>query len=84
MRNRFATPSISEIFATLAKSFHAVTLQMGFSARLLRTYNESAAGMPGEYFIYDPAHWRTRADEARILAKELVDLESRDAILRDG
>jgi hypothetical protein len=40
------------------------------------------AGMTSESFIYDPAHWRTRADEARILAKELDDSESRDAMLR--
>jgi hypothetical protein len=38
--------------------------------------------MTTDSFIYDPAHWRTRADEARILAKELDDLESRDAMLR--
>jgi len=38
--------------------------------------------MTSESFIYDPAHWRTRADEARILAKELDDSESRDAMLR--
>jgi hypothetical protein len=36
--------------------------------------------MTSESFIYDPAHWRTRA--ARILAKELDDSESRDAMLR--
>jgi hypothetical protein len=38
--------------------------------------------MTSESFIYDPAHWRTRADEARILAKELDDSESRAAMLR--
>jgi hypothetical protein len=38
--------------------------------------------MTTDSFIYDPAHWRTRADEARILAKELDDSESRDAMLR--
>jgi hypothetical protein len=38
--------------------------------------------MTGESFIYDPAHWRARAGEARILAKELDDSESRDAMLR--
>jgi hypothetical protein len=39
-------------------------------------------GMTSEFLIYDPEHWRTRADEARILASEENDLKTKDALLR--
>jgi hypothetical protein len=38
--------------------------------------------MTSESFIYDPAHWRTRAEEARILANEVSDSESKNEMLR--
>jgi hypothetical protein len=33
-------------------------------------------------FINDPAHWRQRAEEARTIAEEMSDLNSKDAMLR--
>jgi hypothetical protein len=33
-------------------------------------------------FICDPEHWRTRAEEARILANEMNDSKTKDAMLR--
>ena len=39
------------------------------------------AGMVG-HFINEPEHWRARAKEARILANEMNDSESKDAMLR--
>jgi hypothetical protein len=44
VRGRFCQTVNREIFATLSKSFHSVTLQIGFFARLSRAYNESGAG----------------------------------------
>ena len=38
--------------------------------------------MTSQSFISDPEHWRTRAEEARILAKEMNDSESKHAMLR--
>jgi hypothetical protein len=40
------------------------------------------AGMTGQSFINDPEHWRTRAEEARLLAKDMNDSASKDAMLR--
>jgi hypothetical protein len=40
------------------------------------------AGMTSESFINDPDHWRTRAEEARILASEENDSKTKDALLR--
>ena len=40
--------------------------------------------MTSQSFISDPEHWRTRAEEARILAKEMKDSETKDALLRIG
>ena len=44
---------------------------------------------PFEAFIYmrhdlmtDPKHWRDRAEEARLLAQDMKDPESREAMLR--
>ena len=34
------------------------------------------------HFINEPEHWRARAKEARILANEMNDSESKDAMLR--
>jgi hypothetical protein len=39
-------------------------------------------GMTAESFINDPEHWRTRAEEARILAKDMNDSASKEAMLR--
>jgi hypothetical protein len=33
-------------------------------------------------FINDPAHWRQRAEEARAIAEQMNDLNSKDAMLR--
>jgi hypothetical protein len=38
--------------------------------------------MTGQSFIKDPEYWRTRAEEARMLAKDLNDSASKDAMLR--
>jgi hypothetical protein len=34
------------------------------------------------HFINEPEHWRARADEARILAKQMNDAEAKVAMLR--
>jgi hypothetical protein len=34
------------------------------------------------HFTNEPEHWRARAQEARILANEMNDSESKDAMLR--
>ena len=34
------------------------------------------------HFINEPEHWRARAKEARFLANEMDDSESKDAMLR--
>ena len=39
------------------------------------------AEMPAS-FINDPAHWRQRAEEARTIAEQMSDLNSKDAMLR--
>ena len=39
------------------------------------------AGMVG-HFTNEPEHWRARAEQARILAKEMNDSESKAAMLR--
>ena len=49
----------------------------------LRSY-ESGAGMTDKFPLNDPEHWRARAEEARILAKEMKDSETNDALLRIG
>src|SRR5262249_41555143 len=84
-----ATPSSSlrpprqtcEIFATLGKSFHPVTLQSGFPAPLSRSYNRWGRGMVS-HFINEPEHWLARAEEARILANQMNDVEAKVAMLR--
>jgi hypothetical protein len=38
--------------------------------------------MTRESFINDPEYWRTRAEEARMLAKNMNDSASKDAMLR--
>jgi hypothetical protein len=40
------------------------------------------AGMTGQSFINDAEHWRTRAEDARLLAKDMNDSVSKDAMLR--
>jgi hypothetical protein len=39
------------------------------------------AEMPA-FFINDPAHWRQRAEEARTIAEQMSDLQSKDSMLR--
>jgi hypothetical protein len=34
------------------------------------------------HFINEPQHWRARAEEARVLANQMNDSESKDAMLR--
>jgi hypothetical protein len=34
------------------------------------------------HFINDPEHWRGRAEEARRLAGQITDLQSKDVMLR--
>jgi hypothetical protein len=38
--------------------------------------------MTSESLINNPEHWRTRAEEARILANEMNDSKTKDAMLR--
>jgi len=40
------------------------------------------AGMTSQSFLNDPEHWRTRAEEARILASEEKDKGTKHALLR--
>ena len=37
--------------------------------------------MENPHFIYDPAHWRSRAQEARAVADSLDDLEAKRSML---
>jgi hypothetical protein len=38
--------------------------------------------MTSKFFLSDPDHWRTRAEEARVLAQELKDANIKEALLR--
>ena len=38
--------------------------------------------MADKFLLNDPEHWRARAEEAGILAKEMKDSETKDALLR--
>jgi hypothetical protein len=38
--------------------------------------------MAEKSLLSDPEHWRTRAEEARIVAQEVKELEIKDALLR--
>ena len=40
--------------------------------------------MADKFLLNDPEHWRARAEEARILAKEMKDSKTKDALLRIG
>ena len=40
------------------------------------------AGMTNKFLLNDAEHWRTRAEEARLLAKETKASETRPATLR--
>ena len=46
-----------------------------------RSTAAQGAEMPAS-FINDPAHWRQRAEEARTIAEQMSDLNSKDAMLR--
>jgi hypothetical protein len=48
-----------------------------------RSYDQGR-GMADKFLLNDPDHWRARAEEARILAKEMKDSETKDALLRIG
>jgi hypothetical protein len=41
-------------------------------------------GRTDKFLLNHPEHWRARAEEARILAKEMKDSETKDALLRIG
>ena len=38
--------------------------------------------MPSPHFINEPEHWRKRAEEARTLAGQMSDPQSKQAMLR--
>ena len=38
--------------------------------------------MADKFLLNDPDHWRARAEEARILANEMNDSKTKDAMLR--
>jgi hypothetical protein len=80
-RQRRVVLQSCEIFATLDKSFHSVTLQIRFSAPLSRSYNRWGWGMVS-HFINEPEHWLARAEEARMLANQMNDAEAKVAMLR--
>ena len=40
--------------------------------------------MTDKFLLNDPEHWRACAEEARIIAKEMKDSETKDALLRSG
>jgi hypothetical protein len=40
-------------------------------------------GMADKFLLNDPEHWRAHAEEARFLAKEMKDSETKDALLRN-
>jgi hypothetical protein len=46
------------------------------------TTRESGAGMTNK-FLLDAEHWRTRAEKARLLAKETKASETKNALPRD-
>jgi len=46
------------------------------------TVSQMGAGMTSQSLLSDPDHWRTRAEEARILASEEKDTKTKDALLR--
>src|SRR5258706_11185748 len=52
-----------------------------FLLRCRKLTTDGGGGMVS-HFINEPDHWRARAEEARILAKEMNDSESKDAMLR--
>jgi hypothetical protein len=45
---------------------------------------ESGARMANRFLLNDAEHWRTRAEEARLLAKETKASETKNALLRIG
>jgi hypothetical protein len=47
-----------------------------------RTYKQMAGGMTTKSFLSDPEHWRTRAEEARSLAQDITDANTKEALLQ--
>jgi hypothetical protein len=75
-------PSDCKIFATLGKSFRSDTLQIGFPAPWTNLQTEEAGGMTTKSFLSDPEHWRTRAEDARSLAHDIKDANTKKALLQ--
>ena len=73
---------ICEIFATLGKSFRSDTLQIGFPAPWTNLQTEETGGMTTKSFLSDPEHWRTRAEDARSLAQDIKDGNTKEALLQ--
>jgi hypothetical protein len=75
-------PGDCKIFATLGKSFRSDTLQIGFPAPWTNLQTEEAGGMTTKSFLSDPEHWRTRAEDARSLAHDIKDANTKKALLQ--
>ncbi len=45
---------------------------------------ESGVVPPDPTKIYDPKHWRDRAEQARAIADEMGDREAREAMLKEA
>jgi hypothetical protein len=54
---------------------------MQISCSAVTNLQQTEAGMVS-HFINEPDHWRARAEEARVLANQMNDSESKDAMLR--
>ena len=46
------------------------------------TVSQMGAGMTGQSLLGDPEHWRTRAEEARILARKEKNTKTKESLLR--
>jgi hypothetical protein len=53
-----------------------------FSCSAVTKLQQAEAGGMISHFINEPDHWRARAEEARNLANQMNDPESKDAMLR--
>ena len=50
----------------------------------MKLQRESGAGMTNKFLLNDAEHWRTRAEQARLVAKEMKASETKNALLRIG